>query len=129
MIGDRALTRGCHRRARPHIDRVKFNALVEARIRAAQNDGKLSGLSGEGKPLPDDPADNLPSDERFQVLLARSVGHVPEEVALLREIEALRARIAEGDESLRGRLADCELRLTMLHEANGRNLSARRVGG
>lgn len=108
---------------------MKFNALVEARIRAAQIDGKLSGLSGEGKPLPRDPADDLPSDERFQVLLARSVGHVPEEVELLREIERLRARLAAGDETARGPLAARELRLTMLHEANGRNLSARRVGG
>jgi hypothetical protein len=106
-----------------------LDALIEARIRAAEHDGKLSGLAGAGKPLPRDAADDLPSDERFQVLLARSVGHVPEEVELLREIERLRAKLSAGDDTVRARLADCELRLTMLHEANGRNLSARRVGG
>jgi hypothetical protein len=108
---------------------VRFDALVEARIRAAQNDGKLEGLAGEGKPLPRDAADDLPADERFGVLLARSVDHVPEEVQLLLEIESLRARLLAGDESVRPELATRELRLTMLHEANGRYLSARRVGG
>lgn len=102
--------------------------MVEARIRAAEREGKLSGLAGEGKPLPPDPVDGLPSDARFEVLLARSVGHVPEEVELLREIAALRARLADGDESVRAQLADRELRLTILHEAAGRNLSASRVG-
>lgn len=111
---------------------MKLNALgslVEARIRAAQNDGKLDDLPGAGKPLPRDTADDLPSDERFQVLLGRSVDHVPEEVALLKEIESLRARLLAGDESVRPVLATRELRLTMLHEANGRYLSARRVAG
>lgn len=108
---------------------MKFNALVEARIRKAEQEGKLSNLPGEGKPLPPDVADGLPSDERFQVLLARSVDHVPEEVLLLKEIESLRARLLAGDESVRPELSARELRLTMLHEANGRYLSARRTSG
>lgn len=109
---------------------MAFRDLAEARIRAAQMDGKLSNLPGEGKPLPRDVADDLPSDERFEVLLARSVGHVPEEVALMKEIALLREWIDrdEGDvEQLRARLSDRSLRLTMLHEANGRFLSARRT--
>jgi hypothetical protein len=104
-----------------------FDALVEARIRAAQAAGAFEHLDGKGKPLPPDPADGLPSDARFEVLLARSVDAVPEEVELLREIEALRARVDAGDSEAAKPLAFKQLRLTMLHEAAGRNLSARNV--
>lgn len=104
---------------------------VEARIRAYIRQGKLSNLPGEGKPLPPDPADGLPAEARFEVLLARSVGHVPEEVALMNEIAALRAAIERGDgdelQALRARLTDRSLRLSMMHEANGRYLSALRA--
>lgn len=107
-----------------------FRAWVEARIRAAEREGKLSNLPGEGKPLPRDVADDLPAEERFQVLLARSVGHVPEEIALMKEIELLREQIDKGEgdlKALRARLTDRSLRLSMMHEANGRFLSAVRA--
>jgi hypothetical protein len=100
-------------------------SLVEARIRAAIEEGKLSQLPGEGKPLPRDVADDLPSDARFEVLLARSVGGVPEEVQLLREIEQLSQQ--PDDDTTRRAIAERRLRLSMLHEANGRNLSAVKV--
>ncbi len=108
---------------------MRLRSLVESRILAAEREGKLSNLPGQGKPLPRDIADDLPSEARFEVLLARTVGDVPEEVALMKEIALLREWIdrGEGDVSeLRARLSDRSLRLTMLHEANGRFLSARR---
>jgi hypothetical protein len=100
---------------------------VEARILAYIREGKLNGLPGEGRPLPPDPADGLPAEARFEVMLARSVGHVPEEVALMKEIAALRAKIDEGQgdlAALRAELTDRSLRLSLMHEANGRYLSA-----
>lgn len=103
---------------------------VEARIRAAQAEGKLDNLPGAGKPLPPDPADGLPAEARFQVLLARTIGDVPEEVALMKEIALLRECIEKGGgdlASLRARLTDRTLRLSMMHEANGRFLSAHEV--
>ena len=100
---------------------------VEARILAYIREGKLKDLPGEGRPLPPDPADGLPAEVRFEVLLARSAGHIPEEVALSREIVALREKLdrGEGDaQALRAELTDRSLRLSMMHEANGRYLSA-----
>lgn len=107
-------------------------SLVEARIRAAQEAGALDKLPGAGKPLPRDVADDLPADERHEVLLHRSLGGaVPEEVVLLKEIEILEQRVAagEGDVELMKRwISDKRLRLSILHEQQGRFLSARRAG-
>jgi hypothetical protein len=100
-------------------------SIVEARIRAAEAAGAFEHLPGKGKPLPEDPADGLSGQERFEVLLARSIDAVPEEVLLLREIAALREK---DDPASRKLLAEKQLRLTMLHEANGRNVSARLLG-
>lgn len=113
--------------------RVPFS-WVEARIRAARHAGELDGLPGAGEPLPPDATDGLPGAERFEVLLARSVGAVPEEVDLMRELAELRRRIEHpqpGDDvgALRRAVSRRALRLSMLHEANGRNLSARRAFG
>ena len=75
--------------------------LVDARIRAAQADGEFDDLPGQGKPLPpeDDPENALINR------LMRENGAVPEFVTLSRELERLRAELAEtGDRTRRSEI-------------------------
>jgi hypothetical protein len=68
--------------------------LVDARIRAAQADGAFEDLPGQGKPLaPEDDPENALLNR-----LMRESGAVPEFVSLSRELERLRAELAETGE-------------------------------
>ena len=57
----------------------KFRELTEARIRQAEAEGKLRGLAGEGKPLPDRPGDAFidPADAIGHRIMAEA-GALPE---------------------------------------------------
>lgn len=108
-----------------------LHQLVEARIRAAQARGPLA-TTGEGQPLPPDPTAGLPEEQRFEAILARSVGGVPEEVAVLKALEALRERYdrcedAAERERLRDVLRARAREASMMFEAGGRPLAAQRV--
>jgi hypothetical protein len=65
--------------------------MIDARIRAAQQDGVFDDLAGQCKPLPphDDPENALLNR------LMRENGAVPEFVSLSRELECLRSELAE----------------------------------
>ena len=68
-----------------------FENLIDARIRAAQQDGAFDDLAGQGKPLP-------PADDPEHVLmnrLMRENGAVPEFVSLSRELERLRSDLVD----------------------------------
>jgi hypothetical protein len=65
--------------------------IIDARIRAAQQDGAFDDLAGQGKPLqPDDDPDNVLLNR-----LMRENGAVPEFVSLSRELERLRGELAD----------------------------------
>ena len=72
--------------------------LIDARIRAAAAEGAFDNLPGQGKPLP-------PEDDPENALINRVLkenGAVPEFVSLSRELERLRAELAEtGDRTAR----------------------------
>lgn len=72
--------------------------IIDARIRAAQADGAFDDLAGQGKPLkPEDDPENALINR-----LIRENGGVPEFVSLSRELERLRAELAEtGDRTKR----------------------------
>ena len=78
--------------------------LINARIRAAEQDGAFDNLAGAGKPLPrcDDPA-----GEVFTRIL-KDNGAVPEAVALTRELAGLRDRLRDT--------ADRGARTTLIRE-------------
>ncbi len=103
--------------------------VAEARIAAAERQGAFAELRGAGKPLPEDPA---PEAHEMELDAVGTTGGVPEEVVLLREIEALRARLADAPEdervALRSAIASKEVHLAILHEQSGRLLTAMRVG-
>lgn len=104
-----------------------FQMLVEARIQEAAVKGSFDNLPGKGKPLPKDPLEGLPYEDRIAALIHRTAGSAPEEVELLREIAQLReardaARDAEEKRKIAETLQRKALRLTMLFEASGRHV-------
>ncbi|MFU2486771.1 DUF1992 domain-containing protein [Thauera sp. WH-1] len=88
-----------------------FDILAEQRIADALRRGELDNLPGAGKPLVFDDELFVSPEQRMANKILRNAGFAPPEIALRREIAALRAQIAElGDGSerrqlLRGRLA------------------------
>jgi hypothetical protein len=104
-----------------------FHVLVEARIREAEAKGAFDNLPGKGEPLPKDPLEGLPYDDRIAALIHKNAGSAPEEVDLIREIAALReAHDIATNPTEKKRIAE-ELqkkttRLTILFEASGRNV-------
>lgn len=83
----------------------------------------------KGKPLPKDPLEGLPYEDRIAAMIHRTAGSAPEEVELLREIAQLReardaARDTEEKRKMTETLQRKALRLTMLFEASGRNILA-----
>ena len=106
-----------------------FQMLVEARIQEAAVKGAFDNLPGKGKPLPKDPLEGLPYEDRIAALIHRTAGSAPEEVELLREIAQLRearerAKTAEEQRTITEVLQKKALRLTLLFEASGKNVLA-----
>lgn len=69
--------------------------LAEQRITEAIARGELSGLPGEGSPLPHDDAALIPEELRMAYRILRNAGFVPPEVATLREIGDLERHLQE----------------------------------
>ena len=62
-----------------------FEAIVEERIRKAQENGQMDNLPGEGRPLPDEEID--PTNEfRLAHKILKNAGFLPPEVALRKKI-------------------------------------------
>ncbi|MBW2527234.1 MAG: DUF1992 domain-containing protein [Deltaproteobacteria bacterium] len=107
-------------------------ALAELRIKEALRRGELDDLPGAGKPLELHDLAGLSRQERIEALLMRSVGDTPEEVNLLRELaelgEGLDAESSDGERArIRAAMHAKAVRLSVLFERSGRNLSARDV--
>jgi hypothetical protein len=95
---------------------VNVMALIaERKIRRAMEEGKFDGLSGVGKPLPEDDLANLPDDLRLAWRILRSAGYndgvpggtgipssaglfaeAPEEGQMAKKLTRLRLRLGRG---------------------------------
>lgn len=100
-----------------------WHRLTEQQIRKAEAEGKLRGLAGEGKPLPERPGDAFidPGDAVGHRIMAEA-GALPEEITLKRALEAARAAwAAAADPAEKKRrmaeIADLELRYQIAREA------------
>lgn len=97
--------------------------LVERQLLKSRAEGKLSGLEGEGKPLPDRSGDVFGDPALaagFRIMA--EAGVVPEEFDLARQLEAARAewRAASGEAERReamARIADLEMRYSLARDA------------
>jgi hypothetical protein len=75
---------------------MSFDKLVEEKIREAIEAGEFDNLAGRGKPLDLKPYFDTPEDFRLAYSVLKSSGFVPEEAALLKEIEALKDALSHS---------------------------------
>ena len=80
-----------------------FNKLTERQIAKARAKGELSGLEGEGKPLPDRPGDvYISAGDAVGFRIMAEAGVLPEEIIRKKQAAALRAQLASlSDEAQR----------------------------
>jgi len=97
--------------------------MVERQILKAQAEGKLSGLKGEGQPLPDHPeAAFVSTADAVGFRIMAEAGVLPEEISLKRAADALRAELAtvtdpDQRKALMVRLADVTMRQAIAEDA------------
>jgi DnaJ-like protein len=70
---------------------MSFEKIAEEKIREAIAKGEFDNLEGKGKPIDHSAYFAAPADVRLGYSMLKSNGFVPEDVALLKEIESLRA--------------------------------------
>lgn len=99
-----------------------LSRLAERRMLAALAEGRLSHLSGEGKPLPAHPEEAyIDPGEAVGFRLMHEAGFVPQELDLARRLEAAKAEwVAAHDDETRAkimaRIAELEMRRNMARE-------------
>ncbi|HEV2764210.1 MAG TPA: DUF1992 domain-containing protein [Pyrinomonadaceae bacterium] len=98
---------------------------VEEQIREAMERGEFDDLPGKGKPLDLDAYFQTPEHLRMAYSVLKSGDFVPEEVQLLKDVDALKAELnASPDEERRrflGRkIADLRMKFAVLVEQNRR---------
>ena len=78
--------------------------LAERAIQEAQQRGEFEGLSGQGRPLPQESDPFMPETLRMAYKMLKNAGYVPEEIQAQREIRSLIECLEqETDESLKMR--------------------------
>lgn len=107
-----------------------FETLAERQMLKAEAEGKLSGLQGEGAPLPDHPeAAYLDAAEAAGFRIMAEHGAVPEEVKLRQQRDAAKADYAKALEAnatpadknaAMARLAELEMKVSIAAEARKR---------
>ncbi|MEX0309769.1 MAG: DUF1992 domain-containing protein [Tateyamaria sp.] len=87
-----------------------FRELIERQIAKARMQGQLSGLDGEGNPLPDRPEEaHVDPAEAAGFRIMAQAGAVPEEIQIKKQIAALRARLAQLSDPAERQTAMAEL--------------------
>ena len=104
---------------------MSIEKFVEEQVRKAIEAGEFDNLPGKGKPIDLRAYFETPEDLRMAYSILKSNNFVPEEVELLREIDALKERLAScADEEQKSRLkkeiTDRSLAFKMLIEKPGR---------
>lgn len=104
---------------------MMFDRLVEQKIREALAAGEFDGLEGAGRPVDLEAYFSTPEELRAGFAVLKNAGVAPEEVQLLREVDALKRRLEScRDESARAALEksirDKSLSFRLLMERRGR---------
>lgn len=100
-----------------------LSRLAERQIQKARLKGQLQGLEGEGKPLPDRPADAFVSaGDAVGFRIMAQAGVLPEEITLKKQAAAQRAHLATlTDAAARkeamARLAQIEMRQAIAEDS------------
>ena len=98
-----------------------FDKLVEQKIREAQAAGEFEDLEGVGRPVNLEAYFNTPEELRAGYALLRNAGVLPEEAAVLKELNEMAARLQdcrdEGErERLRRAVQELKLKYDLLVE-------------
>lgn len=107
-----------------------LNKLAERLMLKARAEGKLQGLQGEGRPLPERPGDAfVDPGEAVGFRIMAEAGVIPEEITIQKEIAAQKkamALLSDGDErkAAMAQLAALEMRLSMAKEARRKFLGS-----
>ena len=102
---------------------MKWRRLTEAQIRKAEAEGKLTGLEGEGKPLPVRPGDALiDAGDAAGFRIMAEAGALPEEIRVKAALDAARrawqeATTADEKKALMVRIADLQMRYEIARDA------------
>lgn len=99
---------------------MSFNRFIEEQIQKAVSEGKFDNLPGAGKPVNLDDYFNTPEDVRLGYSILKNGDILPPQVELLREIGALKEKLAatKPDErkSLQKRINEKQLELDLINE-------------
>ena len=98
-----------------------FDKLVEQKIREAQAAGEFDRLEGAGRPVNLDAYFATPEELRAGYAVLKNAGVLPEEAALLKEINETAARLdasrdAPERERLRREITELKLKYDLLNE-------------
>jgi hypothetical protein len=84
---------------------VSLERLIEEQIRRAMAEGQFDNLQGKGQPIDLNGYFQTPEHLRICYSILKNADFVPEEIQLLKDIEALRTQLdACSDEAQRSRL-------------------------
>lgn len=102
---------------------MPIDRAIEAIIREAMARGEFDNLPGKGKPIDLSDYFNTPEDFRLAYSIMKNAGVLPEEVEVLKEIEALNSELETcTDESqrkqLKKKIEDRKMRVSLLLEGH-----------
>lgn len=101
----------------------RFRNLAERQILKAKAEGKLEGLAGEGKPLPDHPEEAyLDAGEAAAHRMMAEAGALPEEILLKRQLADAKdawsnAKGTAKEKPAMARIAELEMKLSIAQDA------------
>lgn len=102
-------------------DHRTLDQMIADSLSKAEADGELLHAKNRGKPLDfGDGFDETPLELRSGYKILKDAGHVPVEVQMLRELEALRERLSSASEAERPalieKITDLQLRVNLRME-------------
>jgi hypothetical protein len=101
-----------------------LTALVERRLEEAAASGELSGLPGEGRPLPLEDDTMVPPELRVAYRILKNAGFLPPELADIAEVQQLIGAIERSEAAPDSRRLRA---LLMQLESSGRHRTAARA--
>ena len=104
---------------------MSLESAIEEQIRRAMAEGAFDDLPGKGKPLDLKAYFDTPEELRMCYSILKSADVIPEEVQLLKDVEALKARLASSadvgeSEGIRKAIAEKTLAFRLLMDKRRR---------
>lgn len=100
---------------------MRYESMIEQMIREAMERGEFDNLKGEGEPINLESYFATPEELRAGFSLMKNAGVVPEEIELLKEVNAMKQELSvckdeEERRKLRKRIDETMLKYNLLKE-------------